>query len=62
MSQSTSIKTNLAQNKDDFELKLIKEQASLFKFGYLKKILNPPQEDPEETRMCTVKCLVRGYK
>jgi hypothetical protein len=61
MSQQSSIKINLAQNHPEFELKPLNEQASLFKKGYLKKILNPIQEDPQETRTYTIKCLVRGY-
>jgi hypothetical protein len=60
MSQQSLIKLNLAQNHPEFELKPIDEQASLFKKGYLKKILNPIQEDPHNTRTCTIKCLVRG--
>ena len=60
MSQLSSIKLNLAQNSPDFILEPLEEQAPLFKFQYLKKTLNPIQEDPEETRMYTIKCLVRG--
>ena len=61
MSQLSFIKINLAQNKDDFKLELIKNQAPLFKFLYLEKTLDLIQEDPEETRTCTIKYLVRGY-
>jgi hypothetical protein len=60
MSQQSLIKTNLAQNQPDFKLKPLDEQPYLFKKGYLEKILNPIQEDPEEARTCTIKCLVRG--
>ena len=58
MSQKSSIKLNLSQNHLDFKLKPLDEQSSLFKKGYLKKTLNPIQQDPEETRTCTIKCLV----
>ena len=62
MSQGSSIKLNLAQNSPDFKLKPLNEQGSLFKHGYLGKILDLIQEDPEDTRTCTIKCLVRGCK
>jgi hypothetical protein len=60
MSQKTSIKTNLIQNQEDFKLGPLEEQPVLFKFKYLKKILDLPQEDPEDQRTCTVKCLIKG--
>ena len=60
MSQKSSIKLNLSQNLSDFKLKPLDEQPSLFKKSYLKKTLNPIQQDLEETRICTIKCLVRG--
>jgi hypothetical protein len=41
MPQSTSIKLNIAQNKESFKLEPISEQAPLFKFSYLKKTLGP---------------------
>jgi len=62
MSQGSSIKINLIQNHPDFELRPLNEQATLFKKGYLKKTLDLIQEDPEDTRICTVKCLVRACK
>jgi len=62
MSQGSSIKINLIQNHSDFELRPLNEQATLFKKDYLKKTLDPIQEDPEDTRTCTVKCLVRACK
>jgi hypothetical protein len=60
MSQQSSINLNLAQNHPNFELKPLNEQPSLFKGGYLEKILDPIQENPEDIRTCTIKCLVRG--
>ena len=62
MSQQSSIKTNLTQNRDDFILEPLKEQPPLFRFKYLERILDPPQEDPKDIRTCTIKYLVRGYK
>jgi hypothetical protein len=62
MSQSRAIKINLAQNSPDFELEPLEEQPPLFKFELCTKILDPIQEDPEETRTCTVKCLVRNCR
>jgi hypothetical protein len=62
MSQGSSIKINLIQNHPDFELGPLNKQATLFKKGYLKKTLNPIQEDLKDTRTYTIKCLVRAYK
>jgi hypothetical protein len=42
MSQSTSTRVNRLQNREDFTLEPLKEQAPLFKFKYLERILNPP--------------------
>lgn len=60
MSQDSSIKLNISQNHPDFELRPLDEQASLFKKGYLKRILNPIQENTEDLRTCTIKCMVKG--
>lgn len=60
MSKQSSIKINLTQNNPDFELEPLEDQPPLFKFKYLKKTLNPIQDNPEEVRYCTVKCLIRG--
>jgi hypothetical protein len=60
MSQGSSIKINLAQNDPDFKLKPLDEQPPLFIKGYLKKILDLIQENLEDTRTCTIKCLVRA--
>jgi hypothetical protein len=62
MSQGSSIKINLTQNHSDFKLELLDKQATLFKKGYLKKTLDPIQEDPKDTRTYTIKCLVRACK
>ena len=42
MSQSTSIKTNLIQNQEDFDIRPLNKQPPLFKFKYLEKILDAP--------------------
>jgi hypothetical protein len=62
MSQLSLTKINLAQNSLDFILEPLEEQALLFKLQYLKKTLDLPQEDPEETQTCTIKCLVQGCR
>ena len=62
MSQGSLIKINLTQNHPDFELGLLNKQATLFKKGYLKKTLDPIQEDPKDTRIYTIKCLVQACK
>ena len=58
MSQKSLIKTNLIQNKEDFSLRALNDQLLLFWFKYLKKVLDPPQEDPKDIRTCTIKCLI----
>jgi hypothetical protein len=60
MSQDSLIKLNISQNHPDFELRLLDKQASLFKKGYLNKTLNPIQENIEDLRTCTIKCIIRG--
>ena len=61
MSQDSSIKLNISQNHPDFELRLLDKQASLFKKGYLKRTLNPIQENIEDLRTYTIKYMVKGY-
>jgi hypothetical protein len=58
MSQQSSIKLNISQNHPDFILKSLNKESLLFKKGYLKKTLNPIQENPEDSRTCTIRCLV----
>ena len=60
MSQQSSIKLNISQNHPDFILKSLNKEPLLFKKGYLKKSLNPIQENPEDARTCTIRCLVQG--
>ena len=55
----------LAQNSPNFELELLENQASLFKFKYLFKVLNlrhPNLVDLNHYRIVIVKCLIKGYK
>ena len=61
MSQLSSIKLNISQNHPDFILKSLNKEPLLFKKGYLKKTLNLIQENPEDARTCTIRCLVQGY-
>ena len=42
MSLTTSVKTNLIQNREDFDVRPLNEQLPLFKFKYLKKVLDAP--------------------
>jgi hypothetical protein len=65
MSQQTSIKLNILQNKEDFELDPVSNQAPIFKLGFIKKTLDPPKANPENLnnyRTVTVTCLFKGYK
>lgn len=61
MSQAATIRLNISQNKESFKL-ILENQPPLFRYKYLEKILSPIQEDPEKSRKCTVKCLVRGCR
>ena len=58
MSQLSSIKLNIIQNHPDFILKSLNKESLLFKKGYLKKTLNPIQENPEEARIYILRCLI----
>ena len=55
----------LAQNLPDFELEPLENQASLFKFKYLFKVLDPRHLNPvnlNNYRTITVKCLIKGCR
>jgi hypothetical protein len=55
----------LAQNSPDFELEPLENQASLFKFKYLSKVLDPRHLNPvnlDDYCTVTVKCLIKGCK
>jgi hypothetical protein len=55
MSYNTSIRTNLAQNQEDFKLDL-NTQPNIFKYGYFIKELDAIQKDPTQPRTVTVIC------
>jgi hypothetical protein len=65
MSTNKQMQLVLAQNSLDFELEPLENQASLFKFKYLFKVLDlrhPNLVDLNDYRTVTVKCLIKGYK
>jgi hypothetical protein len=62
MSQTSSIKLNIAQNQPDFQVKPLNKQLPLFKLRYLKRYLNPIKENLEEPYICTIKCNIRNCK
>ena len=65
MSTNKQMQLVLAQNSPDFELEPLENQASLFKFKYLSKVLDPRHPNPvnlDDYRTVTVKCLIKGYK
>jgi hypothetical protein len=59
-SQKQSITLNKARNSSVFELELLENQKPFFKLGYLKKVLDPIRENPEELRTATITCEIRG--
>jgi hypothetical protein len=65
MSTNKQMQLVLAQNSPDFELEPLENQASLFKFKYLSKVLDPRHPNPvnlDDYRIVTVKCLIKGCK
>jgi hypothetical protein len=62
MSQSSSIALNIKQNRPNFVLELIEDQAPLFKYKFVSKVLDPPNDNPELFRTVTVRCLFIGCK
>ena len=61
MSTNKQMQLVLAQNSLDFELKLLKNQALLFKFKYLSKILDPKHPNLVNYYIVIVKYLIEGY-
>ena len=64
MSSSTSsYKTNIAlnrtQNEPDYEID-INKLPIIFKKGLFSKTLEPPNRDPTEPRLVTLRCLYKG--
>jgi len=65
MSTNKQMQLVLAQNLPDFELEPLENQASLFKFKYLFKVLDPRHLNPvnlNNYRTITVKCLIKGCR
>ena len=62
MSQSSLIALNLKQNSINFELEPIENQPPLFKYEFLSKVLDPPNDDPMDLRTVTIRCLFTGCK
>ena len=62
MSQSLSIALNLKQNSLEFKLDLIENQPPLFKYKFVSKVLDPLNNNPEDLRTITVRCLFIGCK
>ncbi len=60
MSYSTSIRTNILQNQEDF--KLFNNQPLIFKRGLFIKELNPIEQDPTQPRTVTVTCTYKNCK
>jgi len=63
MSRNKQMQLVLAQNSPNFELKLLKNQASLFKFKYLSKVLDPKHPNLvnlDNYCTITVKYLIKG--
>ena len=55
MSTNKQMQLVLAQNLPDFELEPLENQASLFKFKYLSKVLDPKHPNPVNLdNYCTV--------
>ena len=62
MSQSSSIALNLKQNSLEFKLDPIENQPPLFKYKFVSKVLDPLNNNPEDLRTVTVRCLFIGCK
>jgi hypothetical protein len=65
MSTNKQMQLVLAQNSPNFELELLENQASLFKFKYLFKVLDPKHLNPidlNDYRTVTVQCLIKSCK
>ena len=62
MSQSSLIALNLKQNKPEFKLELIENQPPLFKYKFVSKVLDPPNNNPEDLRTVTIRYLFTRCK
>ena len=56
MSYSTTIRTNIQQNAQDFVLPT--KQPAIFSKGLFTKTLDPPQENPRDYRTITITCTI----
>jgi hypothetical protein len=56
MSYSTTIRTNIQQNAQDFVLPT--KQPAIFSKGLFTKTLDPPQENPRDYRTVTITCTI----
>ncbi|RKF60853.1 hypothetical protein OnM2_047016 [Erysiphe neolycopersici] len=58
---SYSTSNRLIQNQNDISFELdINKEAPIFKKKLFEKVLNPPQENKNVPRTCTIKCLAKG--
>jgi hypothetical protein len=65
MSQQSSLRLNIEQNKADFKLEPLEDAPACFKFGLFSKTLDPLQENPKDLnnyRTVTIKCLYPRYR
>ena len=62
MSQSSSFTLNYKQNLPNFTWGPLKNQPPLFKYKFLSKVLDPPNDDQEQLRTVTIKCWYQGCK
>ena len=62
MSQSSSTALNLKQNSINFKLDPFENQPLLFKYKFLSKVLDPLNDNPEDLRTVTIRCLFTGCK
>ena len=60
MSYSTSTRTNISQNQEEYILP--ENQPLIFKRGLFIKTLDPIQEDPTQIRTVTIKCMYKNCK
>lgn len=60
MSYTTTTRTNLLQNQENYTLP--ENQPLIFKRGLFKKTLDPIQEDPTKPRTVTVTCTYKNCK
>jgi len=60
MPYTTSKKTNIQQNNPEYTLPFTK--SALFNKGFLRKGLNPPQEDNTKPRTVNVYCTFKNCK